>query len=207
MKITAPMIKEILGYKSHNKDVDYVIKKNGVLDQIGYTETSPDYPVAWNYTEEDGLSFTMLYDFDTEEREVVRHSGANYKIKVPVKGLHRTEESVEEKILDGTYYEIENTHEIGFDVFAAIVSDKELGCIGFYIYSYLKYRSYFTANGKYANSYHRIGESLKLSSSTIEKYINLLNVKGYIGLSKGECIVEEIDGVAFKRRSNTYCLS
>jgi hypothetical protein len=40
-------IKELLGYSKTTKSIDNVIKKNGILDMMGLTETSKDYPIQF----------------------------------------------------------------------------------------------------------------------------------------------------------------
>lgn len=48
-------MKQILGYNENYKKLDYLIKKNGLLDQLGYTETVKDFPTSWTYDEMEGL--------------------------------------------------------------------------------------------------------------------------------------------------------
>src|SRR5437763_8036906 len=48
-RFTQPEIMEFLGYSASNKKLNYITKKDGLLDQIGYTKTTTDYPVQWNF--------------------------------------------------------------------------------------------------------------------------------------------------------------
>jgi hypothetical protein len=191
LNIDVKMIKEILGYNATNKKLDYLIKKGGVLDEIGLTETSSDYPLLWTF--EDGLEFMMLSDFDEDVRKLYQ-KGKNYKIKVPVKGLIRNGE-------EGTFYDITYTHEMTFDLFAHCMGS-ELGCSGFYLYGYLKYRC--DKFNEYCVSLERLGEEVGMSKNTVDKYLTMLCLDGLVKYKGNECKV--IDG-EFNRKANTYIVN
>lgn len=197
-KIDVGMIKEILGYYSKNKKIDYLIKKDGVLDQLGYTFSDTDYPIGWNYDE--SLSFTMLSDLDDDSKKMLRiDRGRNYKIKVPVKGIWRDNESEKEGYENGTFYEIENTHMIPFEVFMECMEDEELGVIGFYLYGYLKYRCQW--HGEYNSSVERIAEDVGMKFKATEKYLKLLHDRMMIQQIKNECVRYED---RYVQKAHTY---
>lgn len=191
LNIDVKLIKEILGYNATNKKLDYLIKKGGLLDEIGLTETSTDYPLLWTF--EDGeLEFTMLSDFDEDIRKLYQNQkGKNYKIKVPVKGLNRNSEN-------GTFYDIYYTHEMKFDLFTYCM-ESELGCSGFYIYGYLKYRC--DKFKEYTSSVERIGQDLGMSKNTVDKYLTMLCREGMVKYKSNECKL--VDG-EFTRKANSY---
>ena len=135
IKITVQDIKEVLGYNKKYDVLDYIIKKDGLLDQLGYTESTTDFPYHWNM--ENGLEFNYFSEMDLEMRKTISR-GRNYKIKVPVKGIHRDSESRSEGIEDGVFYDIANTHMVDFEVFAECM--EKVGCKGFYVYGYLKWK-------------------------------------------------------------------
>ncbi|MED1863263.1 hypothetical protein P4V41_07325 [Fictibacillus nanhaiensis] len=199
IEIDTKMIKELLGYHPDNKVINYIIKKNGVLDELGYTMTTTDYPVAWEY--EDGLEFVLLSDLDTDAKKMLQSKkGKNYKIKVPIKGIWRSKESEEEGIEDGTFYEVDNTHCVPFEVFIECMENDQLGCIGFYLYCYMKSKYQIFETG-YDVSLTELERCTGLSHKTLCRYLDRLkkyrmitcDVQNFVlGLDKGE------------RKSNTY---
>jgi hypothetical protein len=194
LNIDVKMIKEILGYNATNKKLDYLIKKGGLLDEIGLTETITNYPLLWTFEDGD-LEFTMLNDFDEDIRKLYqKQKGKNYKIKVPVKGLTRNGEN-------GTFYDIYYTHEMTFDLFAACM-ESDLGCSGFYLYGYLKYRC--NKFGEYNSSIERLGEEIGMSKNTVDKYLGILCREGLISYKGNDCRL--IDG-EFNKKANTYTVN
>lgn len=201
MNIDVKMIKEILGYNPNNKDVNYIIKKNGVLDQLGYTLSTTDYPISWNFNKGD-IEFVLLSDLENEMRQyVMNDKGRNYKIKVPVKGLYRTVESEEDNHLDGIYYDISETHLVPFTVFMDCMENSKLGCIGFYLYGFLKDKC--QKHSEYNSSIERISGDTGISEKTCERYLNQLYIEGYIKCAEGECKFYE---GKYKRKANTYMI-
>jgi hypothetical protein len=174
--------------------LDYLIKKGGLLDEIGLTETITNYPLLWTFEDGD-LEFTMLNDFDEDIRKLYqKQKGKNYKIKVPVKGLTRNGEN-------GTFYDIYYTHEMTFDLFAACM-ESDLGCSGFYLYGYLKYRC--NKFGEYNSSIERLGEEIGMSKNTVDKYLGILCREGLISYKGNDCRL--IDG-EFNKKANTYTVN
>ena len=198
VEVTVPKIKEKLQYSKTDARIDYLIKKNGVLDQLGYTATDTDFPVLWNYRDNE-LTFDMLSEAEYKN-DIVFNKGRNYKIKVPVKGLHRTTESLEDNYEDGTFFEVDNTHLIEYEVFDKCMSDKLLGCKAFYIYGYLKCNTQWHS-GKYNHALSKIGEELRLSRKTVTKYIEELKRAELITSTKNDCLV--VNG-EIKQQANTY---
>lgn len=194
INIDVKMIKEILGYNATNKKLDYLIKKGGLLDEIGLTETSTDYPLVWTF--EDGeLEFTMFSDFDEDIKKIYqKQKGNNSKIKVPVKGLNRNGEN-------GTFYDIYYTHEMTFDLFVKCM-ESELGCSGFYLYGYLKYRC--DKFKEYNSSVERIGQDIGMSKNTVDKYLTMLCMSGLVKYKGNDCRL--VEG-KFNRKANTYLVN
>ena len=199
IKITVKDIKEILGYSRKYDVLDYIIKKDGMLDQLGYTESTTDFPVTWEF--ENGLEFTYFSDMDKDTRKIVSR-GSNYKIKVPVKGLHRTQESRIEGIEDGVFYEIENTHRIDFDVFAECI--EKVGCKGFYVYGYLKYNC-----DKFTN--YRISLILLAREIGVHKDVLCDIVKSLVNIGLVHCYyngytVYDSKDNKYAKSANTYTI-
>ncbi|MGG1553293.1 hypothetical protein [Paenibacillus ferrarius] len=134
-------IKKILTYSETNKTLDYIIKQDGELDMMRYTKTDKDFPQSWHLDDYGTLLFEMFYEsIDEDIKSYLKINPRNIKIKTPLKAFHRNDESIEERLLDGTFYDISNTHNVSFDVFLFCMSHKELGCTGFYLYSFFKFK-------------------------------------------------------------------
>jgi hypothetical protein len=195
-------MKQLLGYSPSNRDINYIIKKNGILDQLGYTYSSTDYPISWNWNNGD-IEFTLLSDLDEDMRKIlIGIKGKNYKVKVPVKGLFRSQESEMENYLDGTFYDISHTHLIPFEDFIRCM-DRGIGVIGFYLYGYMRCKCQWH-EGKYNSSVERIAENSGISVNTVDRYLSKLIISGLVKYAEGDC--KKIDG-EFKRDANTYKVS
>lgn len=199
--ITVQLIKQMLGYSGNNKDVNYIIKKNGILDQIGYTRSDTDFPIAVEFISNDVI-FTMISELDLEIQNILMaQRGKNYKIKIPLKGLWRDTESEVTGEYNGAFYQIDYTHEMTMDIFYKCMSDKRLGVHGFYLYGYLKYRC--DKFGKYQVSLDRLREEVGISKNTVEKYMNNLIKCNLIKCIENGC--RKIDK-NFVKEANTYTI-
>lgn len=176
-KITQALIKQKLQKSSIDKKVDYLIKKGGLLDEIGYTITESNYPLSWSM-ENGFLEFEMVKDF----RELVGCNtiiqDLNFKVKYPVKSFFRNTDSATNEILDGTFYEVDNTHKIDYEVFEKCMSSEDLGTNAFYIYGYIKHKQGTYAQYKMAS--RQIKEKLIMSEPTFRKYSDALELHGLI---------------------------
>lgn len=200
MNINTKAIKEILGYSPIYKEIDYIIKKNGILDKLNYTLSDNDYPISWTLDNLNNLEFTMFSELDKDMiKEVRDRIGKNFKYKIPVKGLWRTEESKNESIEDGTFFDISNTHMVSFEIFTYCMENKDLGCIGFYLYSYLKYRIQWFE--EFTSSIERISNDTGIKQTSTETYIHRLLLHRLIDHKVNECT--KVDG-EYKRIANTY---
>ncbi|WP_335871942.1 hypothetical protein [Bacillus sp. 2205SS5-2] len=199
--ITTNGIKKCLRYSPTTKTIDFIIKKNGVLDDLGYTLTTTNYPIYWTFEDQD-LQFVTVSDLDEVDKQYITQKLRNYKVKFPVKQFYRDRESYEEGIIDGAYYEVYNTHMIDFEVFMFCMGEKDLGCTGFYLYSYLKMMNDQFKNG-FDVALADLTHQTKIKDRTLDKYlkslkkyrmINCIHNQDYYvsGLSKEE------------RKANTY---
>jgi hypothetical protein len=199
LNIDVKMIKQIMGYSATYQEINYLIKKNGWLDQNGLTYSDTNYPLVWEW-KDDELEFTYLSDMDVEIKNMyITNKGRNYKIKVPVKALHRNKD---DELLDGTFYDISYTHEVSFDLFVKCVSDKELGCSAFYLYGYLKYRC--DKFKEYNSSVERLAKETGMSKNTVDKYLTSLCRNGLVKYKENEC--KKING-EFNKKANTYIVN
>ncbi|MGE7217151.1 hypothetical protein ACQKJC_11675 [Priestia koreensis] len=185
---TQEVLKEILGYASTEKRLNYLIKNNGLLEQMNYLETTKNYPVMAQYVtrnsdaaihydweELDEVIFTYVEDFAEEVRQITFNTPKNFKVKRPVRAFTRTFDE-EEEILDGTFYYVDRTHLIPFDVFLFCMSKEDLGCVGFYLYSYLKCKNQLFTDG-YDCPLLKLAQETGLSKRTLDKYLD--NLKKY----------------------------
>lgn len=133
-KITQQSIKSVLGYSPIDKRLNYLIKKDGLLDNKEYTLSTKDFPIAWNFVDEvEGVSFTMLNDLDDAMKNMIsKFESENYLVKAPLISIG-TEDS------EGIYWNTTNTHFISLDVFQTCTSNLSLQCAGFYMCGLLKY--------------------------------------------------------------------
>lgn len=173
-------IKRILGYNPNTQGLDYIIKKNGLLDQCEYTESTRSYPMSWSYTEDEGFTFFMSSEIDETIKDKFPEVPKRFFLKKPLKGFNRVlvENGVEYEIL-GTFQAIENTHMIDFNVFLFCMSNEKLGCISFYLYCYLKYRSDIKGieEEQLTISLENLSKDSGITKRTLDKYLNAL--KGY----------------------------
>lgn len=181
---TQSKIKECLGFSPQNKKVDYLIKAGGLLDQLGYTQNEKDFPTYIEYLPTPRI--TMFSDYlQTNKQDFVKLP-PRFSVKKPLKCFHRTNSDK----LDGTLYCVKNTHTIDIKNFFSIITNKELGTTGFYLYAYMLSSS---RNNKLTLSYKQANEKIGLSTKhmssllkSLEK-INLLSVcrKAYLQNTNG----------------------
>ncbi|MED4228118.1 hypothetical protein [Neobacillus cucumis] len=160
-------VKEILGYNATTKGLDYMTKKNGLLDQLGYTKTVKDFPTHWTYDEFEGIEFGMYSSY--KDYLSYLNLSRKFNIKLPVKAIHR----YNNEVLDGTYYEFENTHSIPFEVFMFCIANDKLGTTGFYLYSYIKRMNDMFPDG-WDVAFDKLAKVTGVPASTLERYMDEL---------------------------------
>ncbi|MGG0667685.1 hypothetical protein ABE073_04065 [Lederbergia citrisecunda] len=133
-KITQQTIKSVLGYNPDEKRLNYIVKKNGLLDAKGYTSTTKNYPVSWSFeNSKEGVSFTMLKSLDLEFQALVsKFKSENYQVKCPLV-------SVGTDVSEGIYWNTDNTHFMSQELFDLCMKHPKLQCAGFYLCGVLKY--------------------------------------------------------------------
>ncbi|MEK3855956.1 hypothetical protein [Cytobacillus sp. FSL H8-0458] len=202
INITIEDIKKVLTYTRKSQEVDYIIKKNGILDEIGYTETTNDYPIAWEFKDPE-LEFIFFSDMDKDiQKMLINQKGRNFKIKIPIKHLHRDSESYKEGILDGLFYEPHNFHVVPFEIFLFCMGKKEVGVRGFYLYCYLKRMNEYYGEG-YDVSIEKLSKEIAIPISTLEKDIEAIRCYRMVNcIHNQEYFVPGLeDG---ERKANTY---
>lgn len=193
-------IKQMLGYGAGSSSIEYIIKKDGVLDNEGWTESTDDFPVRVMWEDEDGdktdrpiiitlkeesKGFHESLDGDIEaikkligaesyeaHWKKIKNVNNKQKIKYPVFAFQR-DLNPEYIDFDGTFYESANTTIIDIRVFEFCMSHEDLGCTGFYLYCYLKHKNDLHKGG-YDASHKRLADELGLSAKTIQTYRDAL---------------------------------
>lgn len=180
--IDAKVIKQVLGYSESNRTMNLITKKGGLLDNIGYTESTKDFPLGWGFkpAEGEGLSFAMASDMPKETLPPIPKM---FFLKKPLKAFERTILKQDKKTNElvaveaqGTFYDVSNTHSVDFDVFMYCMANEELGTVGFYLYSWLKHKNDIFKGG-YDVSYEKLCAETGISRRTMIQYLDAL--KGY----------------------------
>ncbi|MDH6674406.1 hypothetical protein M2277_005098 [Paenibacillus sp. LBL] len=197
-RVTQKDIKKALGYSANNLTVDYIIKKNGVLDQIGYTETVSDYPLLWSFEESGGeLEFYTIDDLKGNPSYTDINS-RNYKIKYPIKAFKRNKN---DSFNTGTFFDIANTHGIEFPIFQSIINNRLLGSVGMYLYAYLKYKI-TVHNGSYQASQFMLHDATGVGTTTLKLILKRLEAEGLIYITH-----KNFDLNSEERQGNIYQLN
>ncbi|MCA1027317.1 hypothetical protein LCM23_14545 [Cytobacillus kochii] len=173
INIAVSDIKSILGYSKTSQEVDFIIKKNGILDSLNYTDTTTNYPIAWEYETE--LEFTLINDLDNYYKDSYRKSkGKNYRVKMPIKSFYRSEESRQEDDgYDGLFFDPYDFHLIPFEVFMRCMDNKNLGVRGFYLYGFLSHKNNLYKEG-YTVPIDELADKAAIPLSTLERVLDEL---------------------------------
>lgn len=204
-------IKEILGYNQTTKGLDYITKKNGLTDQIGYTQTVKDFPISWSF-DDNMLEFELLSDMDKFTQQIIKENlNRKYTVKFPIKAFYRypdddeLKEEYDNGYEDGTFFDISNTHCIPFEIFMYCMENESIGTIGFYLYSYIK-----RMNDKYASgwdvSIENMSEQTGIAEKTLIRYLDQLRKYKMIEAIHNQeyfCIALDMS----KRKANTYYIN
>lgn len=174
-------IKQILGYSKFTKSIDYIIKKDGMLDSIGLTESTRDYPVLTYLSDEkingiNMIEFKTINDIKNTDSDLIDDFRAivknrNYEIKIPL-FLFEYKEDI------GTLYNYSNTHKIKLKEFMEIIYNKDLLNIGFSLYSYLKSKCY--GYEKREIRIMKIIDDIGVCRYVLDTYLNKLKKHKYI---------------------------
>ncbi|MCU5107004.1 hypothetical protein OCA21_14380 [Bacillus cereus] len=129
-------LKELIGFTSREQRIDYIIKKNGVLDRLGLTKTIPYKEAPCSYTIDDD----NVIDFETIAQAGIKVENNRKTIKEPIFGLYDSDGEYGY----GTFFggvdsdNVSKTHNVDFKIFMKCMTNKNLGTDAFYIYSFLK---------------------------------------------------------------------
>lgn len=175
-------IKKILGYSAGTRTINYIIKKNGLTDQIGYTVTDRDIPIGVQF-EDNELNFTLLSELDDRDNPKYSYANSgekyirdtfpmNFTFKYPVKAFERVVDEKGNVEIEGTYFVVENTHLVPFETFLYCMSNENINCTGFYLYCFLKHKN--DIYGGYDISLEDLSEETGMAERTLDKYLGML---------------------------------
>lgn len=171
------VIKQLLGLSATNKTVDYIIKRNGLLDEHKITHTSSDF-VLLSEMKDEILEFTYVSDlYEHEQFRESRNIGLSQSYKVPIFGLFANADDYfdeEYNDYDGTFYPFyDETSKpytlIDNKVFAYMMANDDLGVNAFYLYCYVLYKNNLLSTG-YDATHTRLAEEIGLSSKSVQRY-------------------------------------
>lgn len=177
-------LKEILGYNRNTKSVDVLIKKNGLLEEVGLIKTTKQYPVDVRYVEEDSdmsiREFITIDDIDKNSsmyksiKSIVKNR--NYEIKEPIFFFQHNDGV-------GTLYEYANTFTITLKEVMRFICDDGLDNIDLLLYSYFKRK----CNGMDFNTWtmplRDIFSELKIGKDAFYNHVKVLEDNGMLSIN------------------------
>lgn len=204
---TTGEIKELLGYSATQQALDYIIKKDGLLDKEEVTDTLFDFPVLQEWDKDlNQPTFSMLSEFNQysnaygSQWRKERGVKTNQSCKYPVYAFYgEGDEYLDETTLDegGSFFDMTNTTNLDINVFMYCMSNEELETTGFYLYSYLKWKCDCSDGEVFGIGYERLARDTGLSERTVKKYIKALREFNLIDCQSGQYVVfakgEEVD--------------
>lgn len=205
-------IKQLLMYSPTNKTINYITKKDGLLDSEKITTTLFDFPVVHTVTEQGELEFTMLSSLNNNDRygtkwREVSKVNYNQSCKYPVLAFHKDIPLEDDYITlsdyGGTFYRSENTTIIPFEIFMYCMSHSELGTVGFYLYSYIAYRVGLKGNCQLGIA--QLANNCNMSVRACQKYLNTLRQYNLIHtIMADKFIIGDSEKVNVKKECNTH---
>lgn len=205
-------IKELLGYNRKTKSVDFIIKKNGVLDEIGLTRTTKDYPIRFTQHPTETINnipireFVTIKDIDESDvnytiiRNVVKNR--NYDVKEPLFFFEYNGET-------GTLYDYANTHRIMLKELMSILFDDNIDNIDFLLYCFFKSKCQGVKGKTKSIGLQIISADLKIGFDAFYKHLDRLkgkqlvevNHKGWVsekGIDKSDLEANEYHFIGIK---------
>ncbi|AZU98952.1 hypothetical protein pW2_120 [Bacillus phage pW2] len=179
-------IKQILGYDATTKTIDKVIKKDGILDNIGLTTTTKEYPVSFEYTEEEINEYPIrefitinMLDVDdvnySRYKEIVKNR--NYTVKIP-NFLFENDGDI------GTLYNYNNTHTITLTEFIQFIYNDNFNNVDFYLYAYFKTKCSRMYKNSRGLSQDIIIKEMGLSKDVLQTHTKILEKNGFIRIDR-----------------------
>lgn len=178
-------LKELLGYNKGTKTIDRIIKKGGLLDELGLTATKKDYPIGFSINNDEKIDKIPIREFEmfsellkgsisyNQHKDVVKNR--NFEIKEP---LFLTSEFMDNEY--GTLYSIENTHQITLNEFMRFIFNADLSNVDFLLYGYFKSKCKGLKNDKKSLSVNFIKSEVGIDQTSYYVHLKILKEQGFI---------------------------
>ncbi|MBY0094921.1 hypothetical protein H7S74_30320 [Priestia aryabhattai] len=218
--LTQEKLKEILGRKGDER-LNYLIKKDGVLEQLNWLETTNNPPILYEWESDEQflavkkeisdwrgeVYFTLAHDWeDSAFYEDVKPPN-KFTAKRPIRGTHRYPndpewvEEYDDGYEDGTFGYVDNTHRVPIEVFLYCMTKKEVGIKGFYMYAYIYSKNQLF--GGFDATFSNLSAQLAIPEKTIERYLDIVRkFNMVIGLHNQDFFV--VGMKKEQRKANTY---
>lgn len=120
-------IKELLGYNPNEKRIDYIIKRNGLLDVKGYTTSTGDFPIGWGIIG-NKITFDMFSAMSNDNQSHILQTLNTHRLfKKPLLHINH----------DDSFVFPQKTHMVSKKVFDTCMEDEKLKAAGFFLYGIL----------------------------------------------------------------------
>lgn len=162
---------------SDKSSISYITKSNGLLDKLGYTKSTTDYPIAF-FMNDGTLEFGFIKELRKNIPDLQLTHSPRLSIKEPVKALAR----FDGEDYTGTYYSFQNTHKLNVNDFATIMTDDKLGHVGLYIYGYIQMMCDKFPEG-YRSTNIDLAKVVGCSERTIKSYMARLEMLNLVSSS------------------------
>lgn len=174
-------IKELFGFNANEQRVNYIIKKNGLLEQKDILTTTTEFPIVSDMEDDDFgnrvpkittiKEFYNEYDYETtddwrDQMGITRRATCKY----PVFGFER---EYDDGYVEGTFFDISDTTLIDMNTFLFCMNHEDLGANGFYVYAYLLDRSN-KFDDDFNATYKRISQETGIGLNSITNIMNAL---------------------------------
>jgi len=170
------------------KPINYITKRSGILDQLGYTTSENNFPIEVNIEDNALIDFIMYQDLPQHVKEEM-NVPANFICKKPIKGFYR---NPKDTYYTGTFFEFEKTHRIDFTIFARCVTAYKFGFELFYVFAFLfTFEQFINSKPNVYRSY--IALSLNVSPKTLNRILTNLEKMKLIK-------IDESNGFRYKTR-------
>jgi hypothetical protein len=187
-------IKEFLGYNRLTKTIDSIIKKGGILDNIGLTSTTKEYPISFYINNDEKINNIPLREFISIS-DMNENCDIYYKVKEIVK--NRNFQIKEPKFLFendgdmGTLYNYSNTHKITIKELITFLSNGNLDNIDFYLYCFLKSKCKGWNNNTKDISLNYIITEIGISRDAFYIHLNKLKEMKFIEVTHKEWVMSD----------------
>lgn len=192
-EINTQDIKRILGINPTEKRMDYITKKKGLLDSVGLTETTRDFPINTSFDDNGEIIVTTLSNLNKDvAQDFLKKHSARYVCKKPLLQYKREGKA-------GLMYSRDDVVSISIFEFTRCVLCPEIGFDGFYVYAYLKYRVKMLGNTGVNIYYSELENQIGYKHRRIRTLIQNLVLAGLVEVKQE---LEYDNGKLSK--SNTY---